>query len=211
MVCTREMMKVYRVVIAAWVCWVLVVGTGRVCLSPAGLMLSELGRFSLNCGTTDDEYEQERENNIITTRISGPDGLCVEVANDHQALYHDDHHHDYEKEEVLLLSPCKSNTDHSLANQLWTSVKEDGTLRSYSNNWCVTMNYSSSQDDIVVVQECSIHLPEYYQHWELTSEGCIKNKASGLFLTVDYPTHRIMVAPFSPHPRAGDVDLLSSS
>ncbi|KAJ4823660.1 hypothetical protein Tsubulata_048326, partial [Turnera subulata] len=33
--------KICSVVIAAWVCWVLVVGTRRVCSSPAGSMLSE--------------------------------------------------------------------------------------------------------------------------------------------------------------------------
>ncbi|KAJ4849232.1 hypothetical protein Tsubulata_011483 [Turnera subulata] len=82
-------MKICSVVIAAWVCWVLMVGTGRVCSFPAaGLMLSEsddvadkgrldkgqptrLGRFSLNSGTTDDEYKNFIEG-LITNSLADP-------------------------------------------------------------------------------------------------------------------------------------------
>ncbi|XP_010922360.1 ricin [Elaeis guineensis] len=101
-----------------------------------------------------------------TTRISGRNGLCVDVRD---GQYNDGN--------PIQLWPCKSNTD---ANQLWT-LKRDGTIR--SNGKCLT-TYGYSPGSYVMIYDCTTAVTDATR-WEVWDNGTIINPRSALVLSAE--------------------------
>ncbi|EHA8590977.1 Ricin [Cocos nucifera] len=99
-----------------------------------------------------------------TIRISGRNGLCVDVRD---GLYDDGN--------PIQLWPCKSNTD---ANQLWT-LKTDGTIR--SNGKCLT-TYGYKAGSYVMIYDCTTAVTAATL-WEVWDNGTIINPESALVLS----------------------------
>ncbi|XP_010905315.1 ricin-like [Elaeis guineensis] len=99
-----------------------------------------------------------------TIRISGRNGLCVDVRD---GLYNDGN--------PIQLSPCKSNMD---ANQLWT-LKRDGTIQ--SNGKCLT-TYGYKAGSYVMIYDCTT-AETAATLWEVWDNGTIINPRSALVLT----------------------------
>ncbi|KAJ4835106.1 hypothetical protein Tsubulata_037225 [Turnera subulata] len=121
--------------------------------------------YSHHTNWTVNEEEEEEE---ITTSISGPNGLCVDVFG---GKYHNG--------AELILWTCKSNNRH---NQLWT-FKKDGTIRS-NNNWCLNPSSDSPSENIyIMIYECPQDPSGTRAVWELLQDGTLRNTRTGLVLT----------------------------
>ncbi|EEF33306.1 ricin-agglutinin family protein [Ricinus communis] len=97
-----------------------------------------------------------------TVRISGRDGLCVDVRFG-----------SYANGNAIQLWPCKSNSD---VNQLWT-LKRDGTIR--SNGKCLTSN-GHAPGDRMMIYDCPSAVTNATS-WQIWENGTIMSK-SGLVL-----------------------------
>ncbi|KAI7999634.1 hypothetical protein LOK49_LG09G01845 [Camellia lanceoleosa] len=101
-----------------------------------------------------------------TIRISGRNGLCVDVRD---GQYNDGN--------PIQLWPCKSNTD---ANQLWT-LKRDGTIQ--SNGKCLT-TYGYSPGVYVMIYNCDTAVTAATR-WQVWDNGTIINPESALVLSAE--------------------------
>ncbi|KAJ4849217.1 hypothetical protein Tsubulata_011460 [Turnera subulata] len=130
---------------------------------PIAIMQQE--HYSLNTNWTVNEEEEEEE---ITTSISGPNGLCVDVSRG-----------EYYNGAELLLWTCKSDNNN---NQLWT-FKKDGTIRS-NNNWCLNPSSDSpSENTYIMIYECPQDASGTRAVWELLQDGTLRNTRTKLVLT----------------------------
>nr|O22415.1 RecName: Full=Ribosome-inactivating protein SNAIf; AltName: Full=Agglutinin I; Contains: RecName: Full=SNAIf-A chain; AltName: Full=rRNA N-glycosidase; Contains: RecName: Full=Linker peptide; Contains: RecName: Full=SNAIf-B chain; Contains: RecName: Full=TrSNAIf; Flags: Precursor [Sambucus nigra]AAC49989.1 type 2 ribosome-inactivating protein SNAIf precursor [Sambucus nigra] len=93
----------------------------------------------------------------VTRRISGWDGLCVDVRDGH-----------YIDGNTVQLGPCGNE-----CNQLWT-FRTDGTIRWLGK--CLTTSSS------VMIYDCNTVPPEATK-WVVSTDGTITNPRSGLVLT----------------------------
>ncbi|KAJ4849218.1 hypothetical protein Tsubulata_011461 [Turnera subulata] len=121
--------------------------------------------YSRNTNWTVNQGEEEE----ITTSINGPNGLCVDVPGG-----------EYRDGAELILWTCKSDNKNS---QLWT-FKNDGTIRSINNNWC--LNPSSdipSQTTYIMIYECPQYPSGTRAVWELLQDGTLRNNFTQLVLT----------------------------
>ncbi|RWR91466.1 type 2 ribosome-inactivating protein [Cinnamomum micranthum f. kanehirae] len=101
-----------------------------------------------------------------TVRISGRNGLCVDVKDGY-----------YNNGNPIQLWPCKQNSD---VNQLWT-LRKDGTIR--SNGKCLT-TYGHSAGDYMMIYDCPtpVTAATFWQVWE---NGTIMNPQSALALSAE--------------------------
>ncbi|KAJ4828724.1 hypothetical protein Tsubulata_033118 [Turnera subulata] len=132
---------------------------------PIAIMQQQEYSRNLNWVNEEEEEEEEEE---ITTNISGPNGLCLDVFG---GKYHNG--------AELILWTCKSNNRH---NQLWT-FKKDGTIRS-NNNWCLNPSSDSpSENTYIMIYECPQDPSGTRAVWELLQDGTLRNTRTGLVLT----------------------------
>ncbi|KAF7113331.1 hypothetical protein RHSIM_RhsimUnG0137100 [Rhododendron simsii] len=101
-----------------------------------------------------------------TRRLSGRDGLCVDVR--------DGRNND---ENLIQLWPCGQQS-----NQQWT-FRTDGTIRSLGK--CMTA-YGYSPGDYVMIFDCETAVQDATK-WSLSTDGTITNHHSGLVLTANEP------------------------
>nr|AET98835.1 type 2 ribosome-inactivating protein [Cinnamomum camphora] len=101
-----------------------------------------------------------------TVRISGRNGLCVDVRD---GQYNDGN--------PIQLWPCKQNSD---VNQLWT-LRKDGTIR--SNGKCLT-TYGSSPGNYVMIFDCTTAVT-VATIWHVWANGTIFNPQSALVLSAE--------------------------
>ncbi|GMP72603.1 hypothetical protein CsSME_00030571 [Camellia sinensis var. sinensis] len=101
-----------------------------------------------------------------TIRISGRNGLCVDVRD---GQYNDGN--------PIQLWPCESNAD---ANQLWT-LKRDGTIQ--SNGKCLT-TYGYSPGVYVMIYNCDTAVTAATR-WQVWDNGTIINPESALVLSAE--------------------------
>ncbi|XXG58138.1 hypothetical protein AAC387_Pa04g0527 [Persea americana] len=101
-----------------------------------------------------------------TVRISGRNGLCVDVRD---GQYNDGN--------PIQLSPCKQNLD---VNQLWT-FRKDGTIR--SNGKCLTTSGYSAGNN-VMIYDCTTAVTAA-TIWQLWANGTIINPRSALVLSAE--------------------------
>ncbi|RWR91471.1 type 2 ribosome-inactivating protein [Cinnamomum micranthum f. kanehirae] len=101
-----------------------------------------------------------------TVRISGRNGLCVDVRDGH-----------YNDGNPIELWPCKETLD---VNQLWT-LRKDGTIR--SNGKCLT-TYAYTPGDYVMIYDCSTAATAA-TIWQVWATGTIVNPVSALVLSAE--------------------------
>ncbi|RWR91464.1 type 2 ribosome-inactivating protein cinnamomin III precursor [Cinnamomum micranthum f. kanehirae] len=101
-----------------------------------------------------------------TVRISGRNGLCVDVRDGK-----------YNNGNPIQLWPCQQNSD---VKQLWT-LRRDGTIR--SNGKCLTTN-GYSAGDYVMIYDCSTPVTAA-GIWQLWANGTIINPQSALALSAE--------------------------
>ncbi|KAJ4846412.1 hypothetical protein Tsubulata_006039 [Turnera subulata] len=175
----REM----KMIMKLWsvcVCLMLVVGySGAVRVGPSsgksstddnGLVIRPIINGSLILSET----QQHPVRDERTTRIAGPNNICMEVKN---GDYHDGHD--------IVLSPCEP--DSSDPKQLWT-FKADGTIRSQIRQMVLdSLLRQLSQHTInyLMIFSCMPPTDPRWAKtiWELQRDGTMVNFGNGLVLT----------------------------
>ncbi|XXG58136.1 hypothetical protein AAC387_Pa04g0525 [Persea americana] len=101
-----------------------------------------------------------------TVRISGRNGLCVDVRDGR-----------YNNGNPIQLAPCQ---EQLVVNQLWT-LRKDGTIQ--SNGKCLT-TYGYSPGNYMMIYDCpaAVTPATFWQVWE---NGTIKNPKSALVLSAE--------------------------
>ncbi|XP_027352444.1 abrin-a-like [Abrus precatorius] len=101
-----------------------------------------------------------------TVRISGRDGMCVDVSDNA-----------YDNGNPIIFWKCG---DQLQENQLWT-LKRDKTIRSKGK--CLT-TYGYAPGNYVMIYDCTSAIPEA-TYWEIWDNGTIINPRSGLVLSAE--------------------------
>ncbi|WCJ21967.1 Beta-galactoside-specific lectin 1 [Euphorbia peplus] len=110
----------------------------------------------------DVDYTQLKSTDQPYSRISGPNGYCVDVKDGN-----------YSDGNPIILWPCKSGPD---INQLW-AFQSDGTIR--SNGMCLASD-GFHEGSNIVIYNCT---KKAYNIWSLGQDGEVLNPSSGLVLT----------------------------
>ncbi|KAM2913800.1 hypothetical protein COP2_044410 [Malus domestica] len=120
-----------------------------------------------------------------TTRISGLEGLCIDVKN---GLDNDGN--------LVQIWPCGQQR-----NQKWT-FQPDETIRSMEK--CMTAYSTSSPKNYVMIYNCTTAVPEATK-WALSTDGTITHRRSGLVLTAHEATQgtTLTIATNSHSPKQG--------
>ncbi|CAL4899618.1 unnamed protein product [Urochloa decumbens] len=136
------------------------------------ILLQRRNYSRLVAGDDDDDEPTCPSDVEPTSRIQGPDGLCVDVRDGH-----------YNNGNPVQLWPCKNNDD---PNQLWT-FRSDGTLRS-DGKCLASYGYTSGDyimiyhrvsvrphgdDNDVVLRECA-NMEDAGSWWALYPDGSIR-------------------------------------
>ena len=136
------------------------------CQRPAGITNGIIIRMP---GSVEEEHVPYSNNNNnmctiedCTTRISGRDGMCVDVRNGQD-----------NDGNPIQLWPCGQQS-----NQQWT-FHTDGTIRSLGK--CMT-TYGYSAGSYVMIYDCDTAVPDATK-WAFSTDGSITNPRSGLVLT----------------------------
>ena len=135
------------------------------CQQPTGITNGIVIRMP---GSVEEEHAPYSNNNNMctigdsTTRISGRDGLCVDVKNGQD-----------NDGNPIQLWPCGQQS-----KQQWT-FHTDGTIRSLGK--CMT-TYGYSAGSYVMIYDCDTAVPDATK-WAFSTDGSITNPRSGLVLT----------------------------